>query len=87
MVQQQLRATAIHELGHACSLPGHTIGGKEGNTGNKLCFMCYTNTERDWQFTVLQTLFKSGSLLPVESGIFCKDSDFNCFSHFDIKDQ
>ena len=87
LVQQQLRATAIHELGHACSLPGHVVAGKESNTGNKLCFMCYTDIERDWQFTALQTLFKSGSLLPAESGIFCKDSDFNCFSHFDIKDQ
>ncbi len=87
LVQQQLRATAIHELGHACSLPGHAVGDKESNTGNRFCFMCYTNTERDWQFTVLQTLFKSGSLLPAESGIFCKDSDFNCFGRFDIKDQ
>ena len=86
LLQQQLRSTAIHELGHACSLLDHTVGGEATSTGNRMCFMCYTNVERDWQFAVLQILFKSGSLLPTESGIFCRDSDFNCFGKLDIKD-
>jgi hypothetical protein len=87
LLKQQLRSTTLHEVGHACGLPGHVgLSGGEGTTGNRMCFMCYTEMEQDWQYIVLQTVFKAGSTLPVFSGIFCKDADFNCWGHLDVKD-
>jgi hypothetical protein len=86
LVQQMLRLTTIHELGHACAIPGHVEdSGEEGSSGNQQCPMRYTNTGDDLRFMVLQTIFKPGAALQGTYSSFCKDDDFDCWSHLSLR--
>lgn len=90
LAQQMMRLTTIHELGHACALPGHVGTGDDGgeietSTGNRQCPMRYTNSQEDLRFLVLQTIFKPNASLQGTYSSFCKDDDFNCWSHLSLR--
>ncbi|MEN6547169.1 MAG: hypothetical protein ABFE07_14125 [Armatimonadia bacterium] len=86
LAQQCLRSTTIHEVGHACGIPGHVNpdSGEEGSTGDKNCPMRYNATEDDLRFIVLQTIFKPGATLQGTFSRFCKQDD-NCWSHLSLR--
>jgi hypothetical protein len=90
LVAQCMRWTAIHEMGHACSLLGHYEKGdataKEISVGNKTCPMCYSEHAQDLQYAVLQVLLKPEAAMPMSYGQFCRDADFNCWGHLNVKD-
>lgn len=81
-----MRQTAIHEMGHACSLPGHCEKGDEPPVGNKTCPMRYSDRAQDLQYAVLQILLKPEAPMPMAYGQFCRDADFNCWGHLNVKD-
>jgi hypothetical protein len=92
LVDQTMRQTAIHEMGHACGLAGHVK--QKGNAqsaegfglGNKSCPMYYAEHTEDLRYVILQVLMKPDAPLPMSYGQFCKDSDFNCWGHLNVKD-
>jgi hypothetical protein len=90
LVAQCLRWTAIHEMGHACGLMGHVAKGdpdaKEIPSGNKSCPMRYSDNAQDLQYAVLQVLLKPDAAMPMAYGQFCRDADFNCWGHLNVKD-
>ncbi len=88
MFSQQMTWVAIHELGHACGIPGHLLDGgpEEGDGGEPRCFMRYTTTDEDKRNLVLQTLLHPGDSLLVGIDQFCKDG-FNCRGHMDVHDR
>jgi hypothetical protein len=85
-----MRWTAIHEMGHACSLPGHydkhDPAATEIPIGNKTCPMHYSEHAEDLQYIILQVLFKPDAPMLMAYGQFCKDDDFDCWGHLNIKD-
>lgn len=85
------RHTVIHEMGHCCGLMGHyqkdDPAQREVPVGNKNCPMRYSDHVDDLRFFVLQVLLKPDAPLPMTSDQFCKDSDFNCWGHVNVKDK
>jgi hypothetical protein len=77
-------------MGHACGLIGHVAPGdpaaQEIPTGNKSCPMRYSDHAQDLQYVILQVLLKPDAALPMAYGQFCKDADFNCWAHLNVKD-
>lgn len=90
LYQQGLHTTAIHELGHACGLPGHVDGsGTEAPTGERSCFTCYATQDENRIYIVLEALFRPDALLPLSSGIFCTPGaagGFDCHGKLNVKD-
>jgi len=90
LVAQSMRWTAIHEMGHACSLLGHYEKGDPEFTevpiGNSTCPMRYSDRAQDLQYAVLQILLKPDAAMPMTYGQFCRDADFNCWGHLNVKD-
>lgn len=88
LAKQMLRLTVIHEVGHACGLGGHVEEGSddEGATGNQQCPMRYSDGGDDLRFMVLQAIFSPGATLQGTYSSFCKDDDFNCWSHLSLRD-
>ncbi|MHB8995318.1 MAG: hypothetical protein ACYC63_08740 [Armatimonadota bacterium] len=84
------RQTAIHEMGHCCGLMGHydknDPGQREMPVGNKNCPMRYSDHVDDLRFFVLQVLMKPDAPLPMTIDQFCRDADFNCWGHLNVKD-
>ena len=85
IAKQWTRWFVLHELGHACGLPGHVVGKAETSEGDRRCYMRYSTVEESKQSAVLQTLLQPGASLPVGSDIFCKER-FDCFGHLNVKD-
>ena len=83
---QLIRMAAIHEMGHALGLPGHTdAGGQEARIGATTCPMRYLNQKNATQLIILQTLFAPDAPLPGEVKRFCSDQ-FQCFRKLNVKD-
>lgn len=77
---------SIHEVGHACGLPGHVNSkGEEGSTGSTACPMRYMTLANATQLMLLQTLFAPGAPLPGEVSRFCS-TEFNCYRQLNVKD-
>ena len=88
LLDQQLRWTALHEMGHACGLPGHTANPtsvEEIPIGDKTCYMRYSDDSAGMFYIILQTLFKPDALGPMDYSTFCKDT-FNCFGALNVND-
>lgn len=85
-----VRHTVIHEMGHCCELMGHYQPGdpaqREIPIGSKTCPMRYSDHADDLRFFILQVLLKPDAPLPMTSDQFCKDSDYNCWGHLNVKD-
>jgi len=85
-----MRWTAIHEMGHACSLPGITTSTDPAATeipiGNKDLPDALLGARGDLQYIILQVLFKPDAPMLMAYGQFCKDDDFDCWGHLNIKD-
>jgi hypothetical protein len=92
LARQLVTLVAIHEVGHACGLPGHLHvdeeSGKEveGSTGEKACTMRYQDQADKSDFSILQSLFKPEASLPGHYGAFCRAGPTPCFPQFNVKD-
>jgi hypothetical protein len=86
LANQLIRLAAIHEMGHALGLPGHTDAqGNEGRIGATTCPMRYLNQKNATQLIILQTLFAPDAALPGEVKRFCGEQ-FQCFRKLNVKD-
>ncbi|HEX2951693.1 MAG TPA: hypothetical protein VHV83_19330 [Armatimonadota bacterium] len=91
LAQQMITICAIHEVGHACGLPGHTVktangGQSESSEGSKLCPMRYPDEASKVDLSVLQILFKIDAPLPLQYDAFCKEKPYNCWGLLNVKD-
>ncbi|MEN6357664.1 MAG: hypothetical protein ABFD83_11345 [Armatimonadota bacterium] len=91
LVQQMVTLCAIHEVGHACGLPGHEVTDADGNSsesseGSRTCPMRYPDEADESNLGILQVLFKSDAALPLQYNSFCKDGQYNCYSKLNVKD-
>lgn len=85
LAQQCIRSTTIHEVGHACGIPGHlNADGEEAPIGDNNCPMRYSDRGDDLRYMVLQTIFKPGAALQGTFCCFCKQGD-NCWSHLSLR--
>ncbi len=82
---QALRWAVLHEVGHACGMPGHLGGGGETTQGEVSCFMRYIPKDEGRLDLVNQALLPVQAQLPVGVFSFCKE-EFNCFGHLNLKD-
>ncbi len=88
LLDQQLRWTALHEMGHACGLPGHTANPTsvtEVQAGDTTCYMRYSEDNAGMFYIILQTLFKPDALSPMDYSTFCKDT-YNCYGALNVND-
>jgi hypothetical protein len=92
LVDQTMRQTAIHEMGHACGLPGHVKdqgnphSGEGTGLGNKSCPMYYSDNADDLRYIIKQVLLAPNAPLPMSYSQFCKGSGFDCWGHLNVKD-
>jgi len=91
IVRQMITVDAIHEVGHACSLPGHTKKmddgtEPEGSWGDVTCYMRYPDQGNKWDISVLQVLFGLNKATDLQFDKFCREKDYNCYSHLNVKD-
>ena len=85
LAKQCIRSTAIHEVGHACSIPGHLDeNGDEAPVGDPSCPMRYSDKADDLRYIVLQTIFKPDATLQSTFSCFCRQGD-NCWSHISLR--
>lgn len=90
LAEQFVRTTAIHEVGHACALPGHCQIDENGDeveapVGDKTCPMRYSDHAEDLRWIILQTIFKPEAALQGTFSRFCKQ-DHNCWSKLSLRD-
>lgn len=86
LASQLIRLSAIHEMGHATGLPGHTdASGGEARIGSKTCPMRYLGQKNATQLIILQILFAPDAPLPGDVKRFCGDQ-FQCFRKLNVKD-
>jgi hypothetical protein len=81
LAQQMIALCAIHEMGHACGVPGHLNGKGEEDQDvqrNPECPSQYLNPIGRRKFILFGQLGGDGS--------FCKDAPDNCWSHLNVKD-
>jgi hypothetical protein len=86
LAQQMTTVIAIHEMGHACGLSGHRVGGKESDQGDPKCPMKYTDKSENRKLLILQVLFALDHSLLLQYDRFCQGGQFNCFTHLNVKD-
>ncbi|HEX2949618.1 MAG TPA: hypothetical protein VHV83_08635 [Armatimonadota bacterium] len=91
LVQQMVLIDAVHEMGHACGLAGHTITNANGDQsessqGAKNCPMRYPDRIDNFNLTILTSIFRLGDGLPLQYDSFCRDGEYRCFSHLNVKD-
>ncbi|MEN6582416.1 MAG: hypothetical protein ABFD54_08190 [Armatimonadota bacterium] len=91
LVQQMVTVCAIHEVGHACGLPGHEVVNDDGSSsesseGCKSCPMRYPDSPNELDLGILQVLFKNNAPLPLQYNSFCNDERYNCRKKLNVKD-
>ena len=90
LADQGMRQIVVHEMGHCCGLMGHyrkdDPAKREASIGNKTCPMHYSDYTDGLQYIVLQVLMSPGAAMPAGRGQFCKDDDFDCWGHLNVKD-
>ena len=86
LAKQMVTLCAIHEMGHACSLPGHLDdGGKESDKGDPKCPMKYTDRSENRRLLILQVIFALDHPLPLQYDHFCREGS-NCYGALNVKD-
>lgn len=90
LVDQMMRQTAVHELGHACGLWGHFKAGDPARQetfglGDKACPMYYGEGSENQRYLILQVLLNPDATASATAGQFCK-TDLNCWRHLNVKD-
>ncbi|MEN6373107.1 MAG: hypothetical protein ABFD64_13970 [Armatimonadota bacterium] len=92
LVQQMVTVCAIHEVGHACGLPGHEVTNSDGSSsesseGNPICPMRYPDESNELDLGILQVLFKIDAPLPLQYDHFCTGGQYNCRKKLNVKDK
>ncbi|MEO0250401.1 MAG: hypothetical protein ABIN58_12940 [candidate division WOR-3 bacterium] len=86
LAKQMVTLTAIHEVGHACGLPGHLNDkGEESEQGDPKCPMKYTDRAENRRLMILQVIFALDHSLPLQYDHFCKEG-FKCYAVLKVKD-
>lgn len=83
IVARLITLCAIHEMGHACGIPGHINKGEEDEIGDDHCPMKYLD-QGDRRWMILDIL--NDNPLPLAYIRFCTDQDFHCFAELCTRD-
>jgi hypothetical protein len=94
LARQMQTLIVTHEVGHACSLSGHTgmvltdAGWASGESavGNPQCPMRYPDRPDDLAKLVLQIVFQAAAKQSLAAGGFCRSAQFDCFDKLNVKD-
>lgn len=96
IIQKIIHAVAVHEVGHACGVPGHRITvseagdagvvrRQESGIGDLHCPMRYWAEGFDVEGIILVNYFLDEALPLLQANRFCT-TGFNCYSWLNVND-